>query len=179
MPSSQSMSLLPVTKFSCIWPIQYFTSIPSDIEFICCPNFSPPNSKDKWFMKLRPKVLDEQSGIEYIGIHLFLRSCEDWTKQQIRARYIISVLDLDGDPRYTGECSRPEGRIFKAGTEGHGYRLLAPREVLLNPANNMLGAEDTIRILCEIIMFEEVEDIEKINAEKSLIEATQTLDIAN
>lgn len=69
---------------------------------------------------------------------------------------MISVLDAENDPRYTGECSRSEGRIFKAGTEGHGYKLLAPRDLLINPANNMLGPEDSLRILCEITMFGDV-----------------------
>ncbi|XP_053200373.1 speckle-type POZ protein-like [Panonychus citri] len=189
MPSSQSISLLPVTKFSHLWTIKNFSYIPSDTEFICCPNFSPPASKDKWFMKLRPKTLDETSGIEYIGIHLFLRSCEDRTKQQVRAKYVISVLDAEGDPRYTGECSRHEGRIFKAGTEGHGYKLLAPRELLLNPANNMLGTEDSLRILCEITMFGEVtsslvpcpdnEHIELTYPEEALARHSVTSDLAN
>lgn len=53
--------------------------------------------------------------MEYIGIHLFLKSTEDKNKTQVRARYTISVLDADGKKRFTGECSKSEGRIFKAG----------------------------------------------------------------
>ncbi|XP_074599010.1 speckle-type POZ protein B-like [Brevipalpus obovatus] len=168
-PLSQSVTNLPVSKFNHLWVIKYFPYIPSEEPFICCPNFSPPNSKDKWFMKLRPKSVDEQTGIEYIGIHLFLRQCEDRSKQQVRAKYVISVLDAENDPRYTGECSRIEGRIFKAGTEGHGYKLLAPRELLLNQTNNMLGPEDSLRILCEITMFGEMTS--------SIVNTTSTTDL--
>ncbi|RWS14044.1 protein roadkill-like protein [Dinothrombium tinctorium] len=155
-PLTKSVTDIPITKFNHLWSIKNFTIIPIDTEFICCPNFSPPNSKDKWFMKLRPKSVDEATGNEYVGIHLFLRSCEDKNKHQQRAKYIISVLDADGDRRFTGECSRPEGRVFKAGTEGHGYKLLAPRDVLLNPSHNMLGPDDTLQILCEITVFGEM-----------------------
>ncbi|RWS24381.1 Kruppel-like zinc finger protein [Leptotrombidium deliense] len=155
-PLSKSVTDIPITKFNHMWTIKSFSIIPTDVEFICCPNFSPPSSKDKWFMKLRPKSVDESTGNEYIGIHLFLRSCEDKNKHQVRAKYVISVLDAEGDRRFTGECSKPEGRIFKAGTEGHGYKLLAPRDVLLSAAHNMLGPEDTLQVLCEITVFGEI-----------------------
>ena len=72
-PMSQSVSVLPLTRFNHLWTIKHFSYIPSEVEFICCPNFSPPKSKDKWFMKLRPKTVDEATKVEYIGIHLFLR----------------------------------------------------------------------------------------------------------
>ncbi|RWR99548.1 Kruppel-like zinc finger protein [Dinothrombium tinctorium] len=155
-PLSKSVTEFTVTKFNHLWSVKNFPLVPTDPEFIQSSNFSPPNSKDKWFMKLRPKKIDEATGIEYIAIHIFLRSCEDRNEQNQRAKYSISVLDIDGERKFTAECGRPEGRIFRAGTEGHGFKMIVPREILLTPANNMLGPDDTLQILCELTVFGEM-----------------------
>lgn len=61
-----------------------------------------------------------------------------------------------GNKRFTGECSKPEGRIFKAGTEGHGYKLLCPREGIFRPENKLLGEENSLNIRCEVTVFGEI-----------------------
>ncbi|RWS00399.1 hypothetical protein B4U79_13075 [Dinothrombium tinctorium] len=157
-PLTKSITEFPIIKFNHLWCIKNFSLIPIENELICSPDFSPPISKDKWFIKLRPKTFDKQTEAEYIGIHLFLKSCEDTSKSQQRAKYIISVLDVDGNRKFTVECSRQEGRIFKAGIEGHGFKLIAPRDILLDPNRNMLGHDDTLQILCEITVFGEMDN---------------------
>lgn len=95
-------------------------------------------------------------------------------------------MDYEGNPQYTDECSCHEGRIFKAGTEGHGFKLLAPRGVILNPANNILGPEDTLKILCEITMFSDlVSDLlsnssdKDLHSETALCEGSLASDVNN
>ncbi|RWS01693.1 hypothetical protein B4U79_09129, partial [Dinothrombium tinctorium] len=104
----------PTTKFCHLWNIKNFPLIPTEPDFIHSSNFSPLNSKDKWFIKMRPKKLDEATGIEYVAIHLFLRSCEDRNKINQRAKYTVSILNVDGERKFVAECGQAEGRIFRA-----------------------------------------------------------------
>lgn len=154
--NSQSYSEIPMLKFSHLWTIKHFNLIPTDLERLCSPWFSPPNQKDLWFLKLRLKAFDESNGnLEFIGVHLFLKeSCDK--KKEVRAHYTISVLDSLGNKRFTGECSKPEGRIFKAGTEGHGYKLLCPREGIFRPENKLLGDDNSLNIRCEVTVFGDI-----------------------
>ncbi|RWR99939.1 hypothetical protein B4U79_05151, partial [Dinothrombium tinctorium] len=96
---------------------------------ICSSKFSPPNSKDKWLLKLQPRTVGDETGAEFIGIHLFLNSCENKNKNQQQAKYRIGILDLDSNRRFSVESSRDEGRIFEAETEDHGFKLIAPRDI--------------------------------------------------
>ncbi|RWS01868.1 Kruppel-like zinc finger protein [Dinothrombium tinctorium] len=91
----------------------------------------------------------------YCYTYIF-KICEDKNKQNQRAKYSVSVLDIDGKRKFIAECGRPEGRIFRAGTEGHGFLMIVPREILLTPAHNMLGPDDTLQILCELTVFGEM-----------------------
>lgn len=157
--NSQSFSEIPMQKFSHLWTIKHFNLIPVEMERLCSPWFSPPNSKDLWFLKLRLKAFDENNGnAEFIGVHLFLKESGD-KKREVRAHYTISVLDSMGNKRFTGECSKPEGRIFKAGTEGHGYKLLCPREGIFRPENKLLGEDNSLNIRCEVTVFGEIKHI--------------------
>jgi hypothetical protein len=154
--NSQSYSEIPMQKFSHLWTIKQFNLIPVELERLCSPWFSPPNSKDLWFLKLRLKAFDENNGNqEFIGVHLFLKESGD-KKKEVRAHYTISVLDSAGNKRFTGECSKPEGRIFKAGTEGHGYKLLCPRDGIFRPENKLLGEDSSLNIRCEVTVFGEI-----------------------
>lgn len=154
--NSQSFSDIPMQKFSHLWTIKQFNLIPVEMERLCSPWFSPPNSKDLWFLKLRLKAFDENNGNqEFIGVHLFLKESGD-KKREVRAHYTISVLDSLGNKRFTGECSKPEGRIFKAGTEGHGYKLLCPREGIFRPENKLLGEDNSLNIRCEVTVFGDI-----------------------
>lgn len=154
--SSQSYSDIPMQKFCHLWTIKQFNLIPIELERLCSPWFSPPSSKDLWFLKLRLKAVDENNGNqEFIGVHLFLKESGD-KKKEVRAHYTISVLDSMGNKRFTGECSKPEGRIFKAGTEGHGYKLLCPRDAIFRPDNKLLGDENSLNIRCEVTVFGEI-----------------------
>lgn len=158
--NSHSVSELAMTKFSHLWTIKHFPLIPVEpIDRLCSPHFSPPNSKDLWFLKLRLKAVEEMDEQvltqEYIGVHLFLRESAE-KKKEVRAHYTISVLDAAGNKRYTGECSKPEGRVFKSGTEGHGYKLLCPRENILRVENRLLGEDQSLNIRVEVTVFGEV-----------------------
>lgn len=154
--NSQSFSEIPMQRFSHLWTIKQFNLIPVELERLCSPWFSPPNSKDLWFLKLRLKAFDENNGNqEFIGVHLFLKESGD-RKKEVRAHYTISVLDSAGNKRFTGECSKPEGRIFKAGTEGHGYKLLCPRDGIFRLENKLLGEENSLNIRCEVTVFGEI-----------------------
>lgn len=154
--NSQSFSDIPMQKFSHLWTIKQFNLIPVEMERLCSPWFSPPNSKDLWFLKLRLKAYDENNGNqEFIGVHLFLKESGD-KKREVRAHYTISVLDSLGNKRFTGECSKPEGRIFKAGTEGHGYKLLCPRDGIFRPENKLLGEDSSLNIRCEVTVFGDI-----------------------
>lgn len=154
--NSQSFSEIPMQRFSHLWTIKQFNLIPVELERLCSPWFSPPNSKDLWFLKLRLKAFDENNGNqEFIGVHLFLKESGD-RKKEVRAHYTISVLDSVGNKRFTGECSKPEGRIFKAGTEGHGYKLLCPREGIFRVENKLLGDDNSLNIRCEVTVFGEI-----------------------
>lgn len=66
------------------------------------------------------------------------------------------VLLCLGNKRYTGECSKPEGRVFKSGTEGHGYKLLCPRTSIFDPANKLLGEDQSLNIRVEVTVFGDV-----------------------
>lgn len=157
--SSQSFSDIPMQKFCHLWTIKQFSLIPIELERLCSPWFSPPNCKDLWFLKLRLKAVDENNGNqEFIGVHLFLKESGD-KKKEVRAHYTISVLDSLGNKRFTGECSKPEGRIFKAGTEGHGYKLLCPRDAIFRPDNKLLGEDNSLNIRCEVTVFGEIRHI--------------------
>jgi hypothetical protein len=154
--NSQSFSDIPMQKFSHLWTIKHFNLIPVEMERLCSPWFSPPKSKDLWFLKLRLKAFDENNGNqEFIGVHLFLKESGD-KKREVRAHYTISVLDSLGNKRFTGECSKPEGRIFKAGTEGHGYKLLCPRDGIFRPENKLLGEDNSLNIRCEVTVFGDI-----------------------
>lgn len=154
--SSQSFSDIPMQRFCHLWTIKQFNLIPIELERLCSPWFSPPNCKDLWFLKLRLKAIDENNGNqEFIGVHLFLKESGD-KKKEVRAHYTISVLDSMGNKRFTGECSKPEGRIFKAGTEGHGYKLLCPRDAIFRPDNKLLGEDNSLNIRCEVTVFGEI-----------------------
>lgn len=158
--NSHSVSELAMTKFSHLWTIKHFPLIPVEpVDRLCSPHFSPPNSKDLWFLKLRLKAVEEMDEQvmtqEYIGVHLFLRESAE-KKKEVRAHYTISVLDAAGNKRYTGECSKPEGRVFKSGTEGHGYKLLCPRENILRVENRLLGEDQSLNIRVEVTVFGDV-----------------------
>ena len=159
--NSHSVSELAMTKFSHLWTIKQFPLIPVEpVDRLCSPHFSPPNNpKDLWFLKLRLKAVEEVDdqvvSQEYIGVHLFLRESGD-KKKEVRAHYTISVLDAQGNKRYTGECSKPEGRVFKSGTEGHGYKLLCPRDNILRSENRLLGDDQSLNIRVEVTVFGEV-----------------------
>ncbi|KAI1296509.1 BTB and MATH domain-containing protein 43 [Halotydeus destructor] len=159
--NSHSVSELTMTKFSHLWTIKQFPLIPVEpVDRLCSPHFSPPNNpKDLWFLKLRLRAVEEVDdqvvSQEYIGVHLFLRESGD-KKKEVRAHYTISVLDAMGNKRYTGECSKPEGRVFKSGTEGHGYKLLCPRENILRSENRLLGEDQSLNIRVEVTVFGEV-----------------------
>lgn len=161
--NSHSVSDLSMTKFSHLWTIKQFPLIPVEpVDRLCSPHFSPPNNpKDLWFLKLRLKAVEEVDdqvvSQEYIGVHLFLRESGD-KKKEVRAHYTISVLDAMGNKRYTGECSKPEGRVFKSGTEGHGYKLLCPRENILRPENRLLGEDQSLNIRVEVTVFGDVKN---------------------
>ena len=154
--NSVSYSEIPMQRFSHLWTIKQFNLIPVELERLCSPWFSPPGSKDLWFLKLRLKAFDENNGNqEFIGVHLFLKESGD-RKKEVRAHYTISVLDSSGNKRFTGECSKPEGRIFKAGTEGHGYKLLCPRDGIFRAENKLLGDDSSLNIRCEVTVFGEI-----------------------
>ena len=156
-PSSKSVTELPITKFSHQWIIKNFSLIPLEpVDRLNSPYFSPPNSpKDLWFLKLRLKAVDETDPAnlqEYIGIHLFLRETAD-KKREVRAHYTISVIDIGGHTRFTGQCSKPEGRVFKSGTEGHGYKLLCPRSSILDSDMHLLGEDQSLNIRADVTVF--------------------------
>lgn len=65
--NSQSYSEIPMLKFSHLWTIKHFNLIPTDLERLCSPWFSPPNQKDLWFLKLRLKAFDESNGRDMIN----------------------------------------------------------------------------------------------------------------
>ncbi|RWS25038.1 Protein roadkill-like protein [Leptotrombidium deliense] len=106
--------------------------------------------------------VDTLTGELYMGVHLFLRRCEDASKDKIRAHYTISVINSNNDIMYSGTCSKDCGRDFKASTEGHGYKLLVPISVMNNPNSNVLqGDQKTLNILCKITTFSDIISITK------------------
>ncbi|RWS27201.1 speckle-type POZ protein-like protein [Leptotrombidium deliense] len=151
--SSSSETKFSITKFTHLWALAQFNLIPDDIEFVCSPSFSPPESKDEWFLKIRPKCRDDFTQFDYISVHLFLRKCFGKGITEIRANYAIHILDTDGDKRFSAVCSNKGGRIFKANYEGHGFKHMAPRSIILEHNQSILGPDSTLNILVEITAY--------------------------
>ena len=62
-------------------------------------------------------------------------------------RSLMSVIEMTNH-HVTG--------LLKAGTEGHGYKLLCPREGIFRPENKLLGDDNSLNIRCEVTVFGEI-----------------------
>ncbi|RWS03796.1 hypothetical protein B4U79_16249 [Dinothrombium tinctorium] len=149
--ASETITDIQIKTFVHLWKVRSFAHIQEHKKILRC-EFSPPGSKDVW--KLSLKLNTVKCGKEGIGFFLYLKSLEETGATQVRAMYDLCVLDLIGQRKYSRECSKPKGKIYKVSGGGCGFSFFKSKDDLMKP--EILGSEGTLTILIELSVFGDI-----------------------
>lgn len=111
-------------------------------DHILSPSFNI-GLNTKWYFKIKTNHTEGNHDTEYLSIHLFLNYCEEL---EVRAKYSVSVVDINNELKLTKSCDELE---YKISGDGWGYQKFCDKKYLIDRFAELIPG-NRLTLLCEI-----------------------------